>query len=118
MSPTTEQAQQRIDEIQALYRRWLQLLPQLEAARQQWRQAAQIMAELDKFYAEEYMEYADAVSDGLPVSLRTEGEYSVLGEDTLFDAFGDYNRLAWQQLRDATAALDPANRAPTCPEAV
>ena len=110
MPPTPEQAQQRIDEIQALYRRWLQLLPQLEAAQQQWRQAAQIMTELDKFYAAEYMAYTNAVADGLPVSLRTEGEYSVLSEDALFDAFADYTRLAWQQLRDATAALDPENR--------
>ena len=105
MLPTPEQAQQRIDEIQALYRRWLQLLPQLEAAQQQWRQAAQIMTELDKFYAAEYMAYANAVADGLPVSLRTEGEYSVLSEDALFDAFGDHYRLAWQWLREATAAL-------------
>lgn len=111
MLPTPEQAQQRIDEIQALYRRWLQLLPQLEAAQQQWRQAAQIMTELDKFYATEYMAYANAVADGLPVSLRTEGEYSVLSEDTLFDAFDDHYRLAWQWLREATAALDPENRA-------
>ena len=111
MPPTPEQAQQRIDEIQALYRRWLQLLPQLEAAQQQWRQAAQIMTELDKFYAAEYMAYANAVADGLPVSLHTEGEYSVLSEDALFDAFGDHYRLAWQWLREATAALDPENRA-------
>ena len=32
MPLTPEQAQKRIDEIQALYRRWLQLLSQLEAA--------------------------------------------------------------------------------------
>ena len=110
MPLTPEQAQKRIDEIQALYRRWLQLLPELEAAQQQWRQAAQIMTELDKFYAAEYMAYTNAVADGLPVSLHTEGEYSVLSEDALFDAFADYTHLAWQQLRDATAALDPENR--------
>ena len=53
MNLTPEQAHQRINEIQTLYRQWLQLLPQLEAAQQQWQQAAQIMAELDKFYATE-----------------------------------------------------------------
>ena len=111
MNLTLEQAQQRIDEIQALYRQWLQLLPQLETAQQQWQQAAQIMTKLDKFYATEYMEYIDAVADGLPVSLRTEGEYSVLSADALFDAFDDHYRLAWQWLREATAALDPENRA-------
>ena len=111
MNLTPEQAQQRINEIQAIYRQWLQLLPQLEAAQQQWQQAAQIMAELDKFYATEYMQYMNAVADGLPVSLCTEGEYSVLSEDALFDAFGDHYHLAWQWLRDATAALDPENRA-------
>ena len=73
--------------------------------------AAQIMTELDKFYAAEYMAYTNAVADGLPVSLRTEGEYSVLSEDALFDAFDDHYRLAWQWLREATAALDPENRA-------
>ena len=111
MKPTPEQAQQRIDEIQTLYRRWLQLLPRLEAAQQEWKQAEDIMAQLDRFYAEEYMEYADALADGLPVSLQTEGEYSVLSEDALFDAFGDRHRLAWQWLRLATAALDPENQA-------
>jgi len=110
MPPTPEQAQQRIDEIQALYRRWLQLLPQLEAAQQQWRQAAQIMTELDKFYAAEYMAYTNAVADGLPVSLRTEGEYSVLSEDALYNAFGEQYELAWQWMRLAMQSLDPANR--------
>ena len=111
MNIPPEQAQRRIDEIQALYRRWLDLLPALEDAQAQWRQAADIMAELDRFYATEYMPYCNAVSDGLPVSLHTQGEYSVLSEDALFNAFGDHYRIAWEWLRLATAALDPDNRA-------
>ena len=53
----------------------------------------------------------DAAASGLALSQTTEGEYGVLSEDALFDAFSDRHRLAWQWLRLATAALDPENQA-------
>ena len=106
-----EEAQRRIDEIQSLYREWLRLLPELEAAQDEWRKAAEIVRKLDGFYSGEYNRYYTEIENGLPVSLETEGEYSIMSQDALYDAFGDHYHLAWQWLRDATAALDPENRA-------
>lgn len=99
--------QQRIDEIQSAYREWLQLQPQLEAAQQQWRRAETLMQRMTGFYDGEYREYFEAVEQGLPVSLKTGGEYSVLSEDALFDAMGCHRHLAMAWLRLAVKALDP-----------
>ena len=93
-----QQAQARLNEVQALYREWLALLPQLEAAQAEWQRAAALIAQLEDFYTHEY----------LPLH---EGEYRVLSEDAIFDALGDANRLAWSWMRLAMAALDPARDA-------
>lgn len=100
-------AQMRINEIQKLYREWTQLVPKLEAARQDWQHGMEIMEKLAQFYFNgEYRRYYDALENGLEVDLRTEGEYSVMGEDTLWNAFHEQQRLAWQRLRSAIAVLD------------
>ena len=39
-----QQAQARLNEVQALYREWLALLPQLEAAQAEWQRAAALIA--------------------------------------------------------------------------
>ena len=106
-----QQAQARLNEVQALYREWLALLPQLEAAQTEWQRAAALIAQLDDFYAHEYLPLCDAVAGGLALDERTEGEYRVLSEDAIFDALGDANRLAWGWMRLAMAALDPARDA-------
>ena len=38
--------------------------------------------------------------------LTTQGEYSVLSEDALWDAYGDQQTLAWQWMRDCIETLD------------
>lgn len=53
-----QQAQARLNEVQALYREWLALLPQLEAAQTEWQRAAALIAQLDDFYAHEYLHCA------------------------------------------------------------
>ena len=110
MNDATElqQAQARLDEMQALYREWLALAPRLEAAQEEWRRAAALMTQLDAFYDREYLPLRDAVEAGLPLDERTQGEYRVLSEDALFDAFSDAHRLAWGWMRLAMASLDPA----------
>lgn len=110
MNDATElqQAQARLDEVQALYREWLALAPRLEAAQAEWRQAAAVMAQLNTFYDREYLPLRDAVEAGLPLDERTPGEYSVLSEDALFDAFSEAHQLAWGWMRLAMASLDPA----------
>ncbi|WP_314933546.1 DUF4298 domain-containing protein [Neisseria elongata] len=110
MELSAEQMQSRLDHIQSCYRRWLELQPKLEAAQEEWRQAMGLMAELDAFYAKEYMAFNQAVSDGLELDERTEGEYRVLSEDALYNAFGEQYELAWQWMRLAMQSLDPANR--------
>ncbi len=105
-----EEAQRRIDEIQSLYREWLRLLPELEAAQDEWRRAAEIVRKLDGFYSGEYNRYYTEIENGLPVSLETEGEYSIMSQDALYDAFGDHYRLSWEWLRLAVASLDPDKR--------
>lgn len=105
-----EEAQRRIDEIQSLYREWLRLLPKLEAAQDEWRKAAEIVRKLDGFYSGEYNRYYTEIENGLPVSLETEGEYSVMSQDALYDAFGDHYRLSWEWMRLAVASLDPDKR--------
>ena len=105
-----EEAQRRIDEIQSLYREWLRLLPQLEAAQDEWRKAAEIVRKLDGFYSGEYNRYYTEIENGLPVSLETEGEYSIMSQDALYDAFGDHYRLSWEWMRLAVASLDPDKR--------
>lgn len=105
-----EEAQRCIDEIQSLYREWLRLLPELEAAQDEWRKAAEIVRKLDGFYSGEYNRYYTEIENGLPVSLETEGEYSIMSQDALYDAFGDHYRLSWEWMRLAVASLDPDKR--------
>ncbi|PJK10677.1 hypothetical protein CO614_07695 [Lysobacteraceae bacterium NML120232] len=100
-------AQARLDEIQKLYREWTLLAPRLEAAQQDWQRGADIIQELARFYFEgEYLRYHEAIENGLPVNLHTEGEYSVMSEDGLWHAFHEQHTLAWQRLRSAIAVLD------------
>lgn len=100
-------AQARINDIQRLYREWTQLVPKLEAAKADWQRGAEIMRKLAHFYFEgEYSKYHQAIEEGLPVDLRTEGEYSVMSEDALWNAFHEQDALAWQRLRSAVAVLD------------
>lgn len=106
--PTLAEAQTRIDEIQQLYREWMQWLPKLEAAQSDWQHAAALMQKLAQFYfGGEYNRYYNALANGLDVDLRTQGEYSVMSEDALWNAFGEQQTLAWQWLRSAVAVLDP-----------
>ncbi|MDO4877904.1 MAG: DUF4298 domain-containing protein [Neisseria sp.] len=101
------QAQARINEIQTLYREWLALLPQLQAAQAQWRRSEQLMRQMIEFYENgEYGRYFQAVSDGLPLTTETQGEYSILSEDALYDAFGEHRNLAIAWLKLAVRVLD------------
>lgn len=103
-------SQQRLDEIQALYREWLALAAKLQAAQKDWQAANRIMQTLNTFYFDgEYRQFCEAVEDGAELDLRTEGEYSVLSEDALWNAFHEQQQYAWQQLRQAVNVLDKDN---------
>ena len=47
----------------------------------------------------EFGRYHDALENGLELDLHTDGEYSVLSEDALWNAFHEQQQLAWQRLR-------------------
>ncbi|MDO4696077.1 MAG: DUF4298 domain-containing protein [Neisseria sp.] len=107
-----QSAQRRVDEIQAVYREWLALQPKLERAEQDWRRSIELMAEMEAFYfgeAESSSDYSllhEAEEQGLALDWTTEGEYSVLSEDALWNAFHEQQTLAWRRLRSALAVLD------------
>lgn len=65
-----------------------------------------MIQKLTAFYEREYGELYQAIEDGLPVCLHTEGEYSVMSEDALWDALGEQYDLAWSWLRAAINVLD------------
>lgn len=98
--------QKRIDEIQSKYREWCNLLPQLEEDIRRWQHAAALIRDMDDFYTREYQQYYQAIEEGKEIDLRTEGEYSIMSEDALWDAFGEFQRLAWLRLRSGVDALD------------
>ena len=99
--------EQKIHHIQKLYREWLELEPRLAQAQKDWQHAITIMNELEAFYFNgEYGELYQAIEDGLQVDLTTDGEYSVMGEDTLWNAFHDKDVRLWQLLRFAVKHLD------------
>ncbi|WP_373779024.1 DUF4298 domain-containing protein [Glaesserella sp.] len=99
--------QQRIQQIQHLYREWLELQPTLQQAQSDWQRSAEIINTLEKFYFEgEYQDYFQQIEQGLEVDLTTEGEDSVMSEDTLWNAFYEQQQTLWQQLRFAVAQLD------------
>lgn len=100
--------QNEIQHLQTLYREWLQLQDKLATANQDWKRSCEIMTTLKQFYFEgEYQTYYEAIAAGTDVDLRTQGEYSIMGEDTLWDAFHQHQTQAWQRLRGAIAELEP-----------
>lgn len=98
--------QKRIDEIQSKYREWCELLPKLEADIARWKHAASLMQDMDDFYTNEYQACYQAIEEGTDVDLRTQGEYSIMSEDALWNALGEFHQLAWEYLRSSVNALD------------
>ncbi|WP_416190584.1 DUF4298 domain-containing protein [Neisseria sp. CCUG12390] len=100
--------QPTIDRIQSLYREWLDLQAKLESAQKDWQRSRDIMQELSTFYFDgEYQNFYARIENGEHVNLRTDGEYSVMSEDALWNAFHDQSALAWERLRTSVAVLDP-----------
>lgn len=105
--------QDRINQAQGLYREWTQLLPRLHAAQADWQRGADIMRALAHFYFEgDYMRCHEALEAGAPLRLQTQGEHSVMAEDTLWNAFHEQQTLAWQRLRAAIDVLDRQEQRP------
>lgn len=102
-----QNAQQQIDDIQTTYREWLVLAERLKQAQKDWQHSIELIKKMEKFYFNgKYRELHDAVENGLSVNLTTQGEYSIMSEDTLWNAFQEQQELLWQSLRFAVQHLD------------
>ena len=103
--------QETLSQAQALYREWLKLQPELEAAEQTWQRSAEIMRQLQVFYFNgAYADLRQREENGEPLDTRTEGEYSVLSEDAIWNAVYEHQALAWQRVRGSLKILDPDNQ--------
>lgn len=94
--PETELA--RIRELEARYNAWQAMLPALQAAQVQWREARALLAELQHYYhGGQWMQDVQADEQGrIPADMPR----GILAEDTLWNAFHQEWQLAveWVQL--------------------
>lgn len=101
------QYQQELDRVQAIYREWTQLFPELEADAARWQKAVDLIGQMDEFYSNgTYRELYEAAENGMALDTRTAGEYSVLSEDALWDALHDFRQLTIQRLKSAVSVLE------------
>ncbi|HFC3402492.1 TPA: DUF4298 domain-containing protein [Neisseria gonorrhoeae] len=98
--------QKRIDEIQSKYREWCHLLLQLEENIHRWKYAVALIRDMDNFYTHEYQVRHQTIKDGVELNLQTEGEYSIMSEDALWNAPGEFHQLAWLYLCSSVDTLD------------
>lgn len=106
MNPTA--TEQRIAHIQNCYRQWLQLHQTLQVAHTQWQTANALMQEMQHFYFEgEFAQLNEQIEAGENIRLPEAAEYSVMAEDTLWNAHHDHQQLAWQWFRSAVRVIDP-----------
>lgn len=98
--------QQRINEIQNLYKEWTILNQQLQHSHQLWQRGCEIVKQLEAFYQQEYQNYYEQIEQGLEVDLTTDGEHSIMSEDAIWNALHDHEKLLWKQLKLAVQHLD------------
>lgn len=99
--------QQQITDIQATYKQWLAVQEKLIQSQKDWREAAELMHTLKQFYfGGNWSDSYEAIQNGKDVDLTTDGEHSIMAEDTLWNAFYDYQALLWQSVRFAIGELD------------
>lgn len=85
--------QERINEIQELYRQWLKLNENSERILDELCQRQKIIKKLLVFYESDYRKFYDAIDGGASVDLTTKGEYSIMSEDALWNAFVEEREL-------------------------
>ena len=105
--PTTWTEQ--VQTMQDAYARWMALLPQLQAAQQQWQAAQAELQQLKAYYfSQEWQQHYEqlAEQEGEDDGIDTGEHYHVLSQDALWDAFSEERALAWQWMRLAMEVLD------------
>lgn len=98
--------QERIYQIQAIYREWMVLHEKLEAAYTDLIKSTELMQQMETFYlGDEYRMIYERIESGEQFDLTTQGEYSIMSEDTIWDAIHQQHSLLWKHLRLATQEL-------------
>lgn len=91
-----------IQQMQDRYNQWVALLPELEKSVEQWKQAVELLEPLQQFYfSPKWQELNEHFQD----ELETNGNYSVLSEDALWNAFHEQHQLALEWLKLSTAFI-------------
>ncbi|MDO4433942.1 MAG: DUF4298 domain-containing protein [Alysiella sp.] len=99
--------QQELDRVQTLYREWTKLLPELEADIYRWQKAIDLIQQIEDFYTNgHYRTLYEAQEKGIQLNTHTEGEYSILSEDAIWNALHDFRQLTLQRLKSAVSALE------------
>lgn len=91
-----------IQKMQDYYNEWITLLPELEKALTQWKKATELLTPLNEFY---FSPQWQELHQNFNETLETEGNYSILSEDALWNAFHEHRRLAMEWLKLSTAVI-------------
>lgn len=103
-----EAAQNRVDDVQEAYRQWLQLQEKLENSYKDLQESAALMQKMKDFYfGKDYRKIYDLLQENkLNLNLETQGEYSVMSEDAIWNALHEHQTLLWKFLKFAVKELD------------
>lgn len=79
-----------IQQLQDRYNQWMTLSPELEKSLELWKQAEALLKPLSDFYGSPtWRELYDSFDE----ELDTQGNYSILSEDALWNAFAEHRYL-------------------------
>ena len=92
-----------IQTMQNLYGELIHILPELEKNLTLWQRANAINEQLEAFYFDENWLALHQHQEG--IELDTQGHYSVLSEDALWNAFAEQRSIALKQLKIVADAL-------------
>lgn len=91
--------QQDIQKLQDLYNQWNRLVPELEKSLELWQQANELLKPLADFYGTPKWR---ELHDNFDEMLDTQGNYSILSEDALWNALSEHNEL-YEEMQDILA---------------
>lgn len=91
-----------IQKMQDLYNQWVELQPELEKGLETWKKSIALLEPLNQFYfSPKWQELYDSPNE----QLDTKGNYSVLSEDALWNAFSEQHQLAIEYLKLSTKII-------------
>ncbi|MFB6348435.1 DUF4298 domain-containing protein [Moraxella sp. ZJ142] len=91
--------QAKLDHIQSVYRDWLSAKSALADAQQELERALSLIQEIETaYYSADFAALYQADAEG-KLNTATEGEYSVMGEDTIYNEFIEKDQILWSMLK-------------------